>query len=140
MKQLHTIADVYGTLPDNPENRNKTKYSNNFQYFSEYNQQFEQGEKYENDKSKMEELDISNIGRKYWYAERFIQAYASSTTFYVRYVNSNGKYSEKSQICHVNSTTGLNSLSPLNGLRVVFTLKPSISIITDENGNRVIIN
>ena len=133
-----------GSLPSNPNKKNISKYSNSYNYFSSYNDQFETPESdttykasnienYIADWEQLETLGIKTItdttnGNYYWLASRDYSAGSQNTNFGVRGVNSYGAL-WYDYLCYVELGGRVPSKSFENGLRPCITLKSNIKVI-----------
>ena len=87
---------------------------------------------YETDYNQMELLEINDINDIYWLASRFVNSYATSSGFRVRYVSSSGNVNY-GILCNVHSRGDPDANNLSYGLRPVFTLKSGIKV-TGGNG------
>ena len=127
-------ARCVGSLPDNPSWDTDEMFTadNSYSYMASYNGTFKvKDENYNIDWKRMgedlAELNIINVNKNYWLASRYISSNSAESDFFVRYISNEG-YQISQDMCYLNSTGYITTLSSTYGFRPVLTLKPGIKL------------
>lgn len=129
-----TSARCVGSVPDNPSWDTNEMFiaDSSYSYMTNYNETFKvKDENYNIDWERMgvdlAELNIKNINKNYWLASRYISSTSEESDFFVRYISNDG-YIISQDMCYLNSSGYITTLSSTYGFRPVFTLKSGIKL------------
>lgn len=145
-------ARCVGSVPNDKNSKNTTKYTRDDSWFAAYDKQFEVGEdiegyetNYITDKDKLDELNIGKINGGwcyYWMASRYAEEGSTynDVVFGVHSVNSDGVLcsGQLARFWGGNPNAYWNQLGFIN-LRPVFTLRPDVKVVDGENNTRVLV-
>ena len=128
-----TRARCVGSVPNNPNSEsgmNMTEFGKN------YNGKLkDKDDNYLIDSNKMDEIEgVSNIGKDYWLASRYLYPSPNGINLNVCYITYRGKFTNTGYLCVIDDDTASYFQSVTCGLRPVFHLKSNIKV-TGGNGS-----
>ena len=132
-------ARCVGSNPDNPKWDTDEKFiaDSSYTYMNEYNNMFDIGDQnYITDYTQMnsEKLKITNIGKNYWLASRYINSSSEASFFAVYNINDKGELYGRS-LCNISPNGSIYMSGYPYGLRPVFTLKSGIKVTGGDGIN-----
>ena len=88
---------------------------------------------YLTDSNKMDEIEgVSNIGKDYWLASRYLYPSPNGINLNVCYITYRGKFTNTGYLCVIDDDTASYFQSVTCGLRPVFHLKSNIKVTGAE--------